>query len=75
MPGDYSQDRDSAHIRQSFFESGASLAYLQAQMGHSSIQTTVDVYGHMVPGANRHEVDKLDAILAENAPYTHQRFN
>ena len=25
----------------------------------------------MVPGANRHEVDKLDAILAENAPYTH----
>ena len=40
-------------------------------MGHSSIKTTVDVYGHVVPGANRHEVDKLDATLAENAPYTH----
>ena len=60
------------HIYDSLIiENGASLAYIQTQMGHSSIQTTVDVYGHLVPGANRHKVDKLDAILAENAPYTH----
>ncbi len=52
-------------------QNGASLAYIKEQMGHSSIQTTVDVYGHLVPGANRHEVDKIDEILAENAPYTH----
>ena len=52
-------------------ENGASLAYVKDQMGHSSIQTTVDVYGHLVPGANKHEVDKLDEILAENAPQTH----
>jgi hypothetical protein len=50
---------------------GASLAYVKDQMGHSSIQTTVEVYGHLVPGANKHEVDKLDEILAENAPQTH----
>jgi integrase len=49
-------------------ENGASLAYVEDQLGHSSIQTTVDVYGHLVPGANKHEVDKLDEILAENAP-------
>lgn len=49
----------------------ASLAYIKDQMGHSSIQTTVDVYGHLVPGANKHEVDKLDEILAEHAPHTH----
>ena len=52
-------------------QNGASLTYEKDQMGHSSIQTTVNVYGHLVPGANKHEVDKLDEILAKNAPYTH----
>ena len=28
-------------------------AYVKEQMGHSSIQVTVDVYGHLIPGANR----------------------
>ena len=49
----------------------SSLAYVKDQMGHASIQTTVDVYGHLVPGANKHEVDRLDEILAKNAPKTH----
>ena len=52
-------------------QNGASLAYVKDQMGHASIQTTVDVYGHLVPGANKHEVDRLDEILAKNAPQTH----
>jgi hypothetical protein len=30
-------------------------------MGHSSIQVTVDTYGHLVPGADIAWVDKLDA--------------
>jgi hypothetical protein len=29
-------------------------------MGHSSINVTVDIYGHLVPGGNRQAVDKLD---------------
>jgi len=29
-------------------------------MGHSSIQVTVDIYGHLIPGANRQAVDRLD---------------
>ena len=28
------------------------LAYVKDQMGHSSIQMTVDVSGHLMPGAN-----------------------
>ncbi|MGE3538891.1 MAG: hypothetical protein AB7N91_15845 [Candidatus Tectimicrobiota bacterium] len=28
--------------------------------GHSSIQVTVDIYGHLMPGANRQAVDRLD---------------
>jgi len=39
---------------------GSSLTYVRDQMGHSSIQITVDTYGHLVPGANRTEVNKLD---------------
>ncbi len=39
---------------------GESLAYVKAQLGHRSITTTVDVYGHLVAGANRAAVDRLD---------------
>ena len=42
-------------------QQGESLAYVQQQLGHSSIQVTVDVYGHLIPGANRAAVDRLDA--------------
>ncbi len=39
---------------------GKSLHYVKEQMGHASIQTTVDVYGHLVPGSNRNAVNRLD---------------
>ncbi len=39
---------------------GESLTYVKEQLGHASIQTTVDVYGHLVPGGNRAAVDRLD---------------
>jgi integrase len=29
-------------------------------MGHHSIQITVDIYGHLVPGGNRQAVNRLD---------------
>jgi integrase len=41
-------------------QDGASLAYVKEQMGHSSIQVTVDVYGHLIPGANISWIDRLD---------------
>ena len=37
-----------------------SVAYVRDQLGHSSIGTTVDVYGHLVPGSNRGAVNRLD---------------
>jgi hypothetical protein len=42
-------------------QAGASLTYVKEQMGHSSVQVTVDTYGHLVPGADIAWVDKLDA--------------
>jgi integrase len=56
---------------------GASLAYVRDQMGHSSIQITVDTYGHLIPGADIAWVDRLDAETTphQSAPETHQPGN
>jgi integrase len=43
-------------------QNGESLAYVKDQLGHSSIKMTVDVYGHLVPGANRAAVNRLPSI-------------
>jgi integrase len=45
-------------------QQGESPTYVKDQLGHSSIQMTVDVYGHLIPGHNRQAVDKLDDALA-----------
>lgn len=39
---------------------GASIVFVRDQMGHSSIQITVDTYGHLVPGADVSYIDRLD---------------
>jgi integrase len=41
-------------------QSGAPVHYVKEQMGHASISTTVDTYGHVMPNANRNAVNKLD---------------
>jgi len=45
-------------------QGGASLAYVRDQMGHSSIQVTMDIYGHLIPGANVAFVERLDAVTS-----------
>jgi integrase len=49
---------------------GVPVVYVSRQLGHSSIAVTVDLYGHFVPGADRHHVEGLaDAIeTAETRP-------
>ena len=32
-------------------------------MGHSSINVTVDIYGHMLKGASRDAIDRLEVAL------------
>lgn len=39
---------------------GVSLAYIRDQLGHSSIKTTVDIYGHLIPRSMQHVVNELD---------------
>ena len=60
------------HSRHTFasllIQQGESLTYVKEQMGHSSIQVTVDVYGHLVPGGNRAAVDRLDDAQPSATP-------
>jgi Phage integrase family len=55
-------------------QDGASLAYVKEQMGHSSIQITVDTHGHLIPGADIAWVDRLDSKTTpqQNATQTQQ---
>jgi integrase len=61
-------------LRHSFasllLQNGESLTYVKEQMGHSSINVTVDIYGHLVPGGNRQAVDKLDDTVTAPAKKT-----
>jgi integrase len=42
---------------------GQDLKYVQTQLGHSSIQVTVDVYGHLLKKSNPDAVARLDEMI------------
>jgi integrase len=44
---------------------GAHPKAIQAHLGHSSIQVTMDRYGHLFPDALEHLADRLDAARAQ----------
>jgi integrase len=49
---------------------GAPLNYVKEQMGHASIQVTVDTYGHLIPGVGERYVDRLDAKTSQQQSAT-----
>ncbi len=44
-------------------EQGQNIKYIQNQLGHASIQTTIDRYGHLLKEVNTEQAKKLDKIL------------
>jgi len=42
---------------------GEDLKYISSQLGHASIQITVDRYGHLLPGQKRQATARLEAQL------------
>jgi hypothetical protein len=46
-------------------QQGESPAYVQRQLGHASIQLTVDTYGRWLPMGNKAAVDRLTTRLRE----------
>ena len=51
-------------------QDGAPLPYVKEQMGHSSIQITVDIYGHLIPGADIRGIDGLDSPASPQSTAT-----
>lgn len=47
-------------------DSGANPKAIQEFMGHSKIQTTFDVYGHLLPGSLDEVRERMDAYLRRN---------
>jgi integrase len=47
---------------------GASPVYVKEQLGHSSIQMTVDIYGHLIPSSSREMVNRLDSQQSATPP-------
>ena len=47
---------------------GESPVYVKEQLGHSSIDITVDIYGHLIPSANREAVNRLDNLQPSATP-------
>lgn len=45
---------------------GVSVKYLQEQMGHASIKTTLDLYGHLIPEIHAETLVKLDSVMFDS---------
>jgi hypothetical protein len=40
---------------------GVPITYVSRQLGHSSISVTADLYGHFIPGKDRHHVSASES--------------
>ena len=57
---------DESRVRKGLLvQQGESPAYAQRQLGHASIQLTVDIYGKWLPLGNKAAVDGLDERPSE----------
>jgi integrase len=52
---------------------GASPVYVTEQLGHTSIQMTVDIYGHLIPNSNRKVINGLDRQPSATPPQPVQK--
>lgn len=44
-------------------EAGQNIKYIQLQLGHASIQTTLDRYGHLIREVNTEQIRRLENVL------------
>jgi integrase len=49
---------------------GCNIKWLQRQMGHASLTTTMDTYGHILPDVEEHIGGRLDALLFDEKVVT-----
>jgi integrase len=51
---------------------GEPMLYVKDQFGHSTVQVTVDLYGHVRPGLNRGAVNRLAEATRPGSPSVQQ---
>jgi len=61
LPGHFTPHALRHSFAVALIQRNAPLPYVQAQLGHASIQMTCDVYGRWLPTGNRALIDQLDA--------------
>ena len=44
-------------------DQGENIKYIQTQLGHSKIQTTLDIYGHLLNEVNTESANKLGRTI------------
>jgi integrase len=49
-------------------ESGEELGVVSKLLGHSTVSTTLDTYGHLTPGMTRRAAGRMDLILRQPVP-------
>jgi integrase len=47
---------------------GEPMLYVKEQLGHATVQVTVDLYGHVRPGLNRGAVNRLAEATRPGSP-------
>jgi integrase len=62
LPGHFSPHCLRHTYASLLLQQGESPAYVQRQLGHASIQLTVDTYGKWLPMGNKAAVDRLDDV-------------
>ena len=63
----YPSPRSAATYASLLLAAGEPMIYVKEQLGHSSIQVTVDLYGHVQPGENRDAVNRLAALTSDTS--------
>ncbi len=71
----YGRDDEHGIVSKSLSGTGKGSIEIRDQMGHSSIQITVDTYGHLIPGANINWVDGLDRKTTSQQTATQAQLN
>lgn len=51
---------------------GVALPAIQRRLGHQSITTTIDRYGHLLPEVDRHLLATLDTALRDASPASYR---
>jgi integrase len=63
LPAHFSAHSFRHTFASQLIQMGESPAYVQRQLGHSSIKMTVDIYGKWLPAGNKNAVNRLDETM------------